>query len=175
MSWFPSIGILLRAASQPLIFWATLTSRLSRMLLPPTLSPCPSLMSIWCWNSSRQKSSSLQLTASSLRNNCSRFCYSSVFVFFFNFSCLIGIPATFEETKRRTAFCITEGGRCDSGKPRVHFSFLIFPNYIFQADLDHVDSVLRQLEKRPSGRCVFLNLNLVWHLNDVPETRFSLY
>ena len=49
------------------------------------------------------------------------------FVFFFKFSCLLGISATFEETKRRTAFCIAEGGRCDSGKPLVHFLFSHFP------------------------------------------------
>ena len=35
------------------------------------------------------------------------------------------------------------------------FSFLIFPNYILQADLDSVDTVLRQLEMRPGGRFVF--------------------
>ena len=37
----------------------------------------------------------------------------------------------------------------------MHFSFLIFPNYNFQADLDHVDSVLRQLYKSADPATAF--------------------
>ena len=44
------------------------------------------------------------------------------FVFLFKFSCLPGISATFEETKRRTALCITKGSRCDSGKTLCAFT-----------------------------------------------------
>lgn len=133
MSWFLSIRILWKASLQPQIFWAILTYRLSSKPSPPILTPCPSLMWIWCWNFSRLKSSSLQPTASSHKNNCSRFCNSTCLFssLMFKFSCLIGVSATFEETKRRTALCITEGGRCDSGKPRVHFFFSHFPKLHF--------------------------------------------
>ena len=49
------------------------------------------------------------------------------------------------------------------------FSFLIFPNYIFQADLDHVDSVLRQLEKRPGARWGFYKNELCQAQVKIPD------